>query len=212
MAEKKPTFYMMVGVPGSGKTTYAHRIPNAKVISSDEIRKELGVDGGDKQAHSRVFAILHERVKETLQNGKDVVYDATNIAESKRRSFLKEINDIAGKKVCVCLVPSLNQAIRQNADRDEPVPEHVIRNMHMRLEAPTFSEGWDEMKLMKTLPQRNIDRIRSMTAKEYAEYMYSDYGLLKMNRDLGSFLSKEQFVNNFVQWLNSPSEDSNDVL
>ena len=51
-----------------------------------------------------------------------------------------------------------------------------------------------------------------MTAKEYAEYMYSDYGLLKMNRDLGSFLSKEQFVNNFVQWLNSPVEDSNDVL
>lgn len=82
----------------------------------------------------------------------------------------------------------------------------------MKLEAPTFSEGWDEMKLMKTLPQRNIDRIRSMTAKEYAEYMYSDYGLLRMNRDLGTFLSKEQFMNHFVQWLNSPSEDSNDVL
>ena len=212
MAEKKPTFYMMVGVPGSGKTTYAHRIPNAKVLSSDDIRKELGVDGGDKQAHGRVFEILHERVKEALNNVKDFVYDATNIAESKRRSFLKEIKDLAGKKVCVCLVPSLNQAIRQNADRDEPVPEHVIRNMHMRLEAPTFSEGWDEMKLMKTLPQRNIDRIRSMTAKEYAEYMYSDYGLLRMNRDLGTFLSKEQFMNHFVQWLNSPSEDSNDVL
>lgn len=212
MAEKKPTFYMMVGVPGSGKTTYAHRIPNAKVLSSDDIRKELGVDGGDKQAHGRVFAILHERVKEALQNGKDVVYDATNITSFRRKNFLKEINDLAGKKVCIYLAPTLAQAIRQNADRDEPVPEQVVRDMDMKLEAPTFSEGWDEMKLMKTLPQRNIDRIRSMTAKEYAEYMYSDYGLLKMNRDLGSFLSKEQFVNNFVQWLNSPVEDSNDVL
>ena len=38
MAEKKPTFYMMVGVPGSGKTTYARQIPNATVLSSDDIR------------------------------------------------------------------------------------------------------------------------------------------------------------------------------
>ena len=160
MAEKKPTFYMMVGVPGSGKTTYAYRIPNAKVLSSDDIRKELGVDGGDKQAHGRVFAILHERVKEALQNGKDVVYDATNITSFRRKTFLKEINDLAGKKVCIYLAPSLAQAIRQNADRDEPVPEQVVRDMDMKLEAPTFSEGWDEMKLMKTLPQRNIDRIQ----------------------------------------------------
>ena len=48
MAEKKPTFYMMVGVPGSGKTTYARQIPNATVLSSDDIRAEIGADGGDK--------------------------------------------------------------------------------------------------------------------------------------------------------------------
>ena len=40
MAEKKPTFYMMVGVPCSGKTTYARQIPNATVLSSDDIRAE----------------------------------------------------------------------------------------------------------------------------------------------------------------------------
>ena len=49
MAEKKPTFYMMVGVPGSGKTTYARQIPNATVLSSDDIRAEIGADGGDKK-------------------------------------------------------------------------------------------------------------------------------------------------------------------
>lgn len=39
---------MMVGVPGSGKTTYARQIPNATVLSSDDIRAEIGADGGDK--------------------------------------------------------------------------------------------------------------------------------------------------------------------
>lgn len=57
--QTKPTFYMMVGVPGSGKTTYAHQIPNATVLSSDDIRAEIGADGGDKKMHKQVFDILH---------------------------------------------------------------------------------------------------------------------------------------------------------
>lgn len=81
MAEKKPTFYMMVGVPGSGKSTYARQIPDATVLSSDDIRAEIGADGGDKKMHKQVFTILHERVKEALSAGNDVVYDATNLRQ-----------------------------------------------------------------------------------------------------------------------------------
>ncbi|RHO64992.1 ATP-binding protein [Butyricicoccus sp. AM05-1] len=84
MAEKKPTFYMMVGVPGSGKTTYARQIPNATVLSSDDIRAEIGADGGDKKMHKQVFDILHERTKEALSAGNDVVYDATNLRHTRR--------------------------------------------------------------------------------------------------------------------------------
>ena len=83
MAEKKPTFYMMVGVPCSGKTTYARQIPNATVLSSDDIRAEIGVDGGDKKMHKQVFDILHDRTKEALSAGIDVVYDATNLRHTR---------------------------------------------------------------------------------------------------------------------------------
>ena len=64
---------MMVGVPGSGKTTYARQIPNATVLSSDDIRTEIGADGGDKKMHKQVFDILNERTKEALSVGNDVV-------------------------------------------------------------------------------------------------------------------------------------------
>ena len=43
----KPTFTMMVGLPGSGKSTYAKELAertNAKICSSDAIREELTGD------------------------------------------------------------------------------------------------------------------------------------------------------------------------
>lgn len=43
----KPTFTMMVGLPGSGKSTYAKELAdrtNAKLCSSDAIREELTGD------------------------------------------------------------------------------------------------------------------------------------------------------------------------
>lgn len=214
MAEKKPTFYMMVGIPGVGKTTYARKIPNARVFSSDAIREELGVDGGDKEAHKKVFALLHQRIADQLTNdtAHDVVYDATNISSGKRVNYLKSIKNIVGRKVCIFFDIPLKVALNQNVDRDNPVPNAVIRKMSCAMDEPRIYEGWDEIRIVRELPMRNIDKIRNMSAQEYAEYMYSDYGLLRMNRDLGTFLSKEQFMNHFVQWLNSPSEDSNDVL
>lgn len=87
MAEKKPTFYMMVGVPCSGKTTYARQIPNATVLSSDDIRAEIGVDGGDKKMCKQVFDILHERTKEALSAGNDVVYERNESASYAPRRF-----------------------------------------------------------------------------------------------------------------------------
>ena len=36
-----PKFFMMVGLPASGKSTYAHEM-DMPIVSSDEIRKSFG--------------------------------------------------------------------------------------------------------------------------------------------------------------------------
>lgn len=43
-----PMFYMMVGLPGSGKSFTAESIPNAVVHSSDAIRAEVLGDENDQ--------------------------------------------------------------------------------------------------------------------------------------------------------------------
>lgn len=208
MAEKKPTFYMMVGVPGSDKTTYARQIPNATVLSSDDIRAEIGADGGDKKMHKQVFDILHERVKEALSAGKDVVYDATNLRHTRRAEFVNEIKGLADHKVCVYFAIPLEQALSQNTDRDTPVPEEAIKRMSQELCEPRIDEGWDEIKVIRSLPERRIDRIRKMTVKEYAEFAFNNRykqgvitGLTMINTT-----TEDLFVQRYADWLNSPGE------
>lgn len=209
MAEKKPTFYMMVGVPGSGKSTYArNNIPNVTVLSSDDIRAEIGADGGDKKMHKQVFEILHERVKEHLSAGEAAVYDATNLRRTRRTEFLNEIKDVTDHKVCVYFDIPLEQALSQNTDRDTPVPEEVIKRMNREMCEPTVSEGWDEIIVVRSLPERNIDRIRKMTVKEYAEFAFNERfmqgahtGLTKID-----WTSGNQFAQRYADWLNNPAE------
>ncbi len=85
----KQIFYMMVGLPGSGKSFFAEYVYNAIVHSSDAIRAELLGDEGDQSQQNMVFTTLHERVLRDLADGKDVVYDATNINYKRRINFLK---------------------------------------------------------------------------------------------------------------------------
>lgn len=208
MAEKKPTFYMMVGVPGSGKTTYARQIPNATVLSSDDIRAEIGADGGDKKMHHKVFDILHERTKEALSAGNDVVYDATNLRHTRRADLLNEIKRLAGRKVCVYFAIPLEQALSQNTDRDTPVPEEVIKRMNLELCEPRIDEGWDEIKVIRILPERRIDSIRKMTVKEYAEFVFNNRIMQGMITGLTKIdmTTEDLFVQRYSDWLNSPGE------
>ena len=69
-----PTFWMIVGLPGSGKSHEAKRLTDtygANIHSSDEIRKELLGDVNAQDANGLVFTTLHNRVKEDLRNGKN---------------------------------------------------------------------------------------------------------------------------------------------
>lgn len=55
-------FYMMVGLPGSGKSFTAESIPNAVTHSSDAIRAEVLGDENDQTQQDLVFQTLHKRV------------------------------------------------------------------------------------------------------------------------------------------------------
>ena len=73
----RPELILLVGIPGSGKTTYSkeyiERSPNTFHLSSDAIRKELYGDENIQGNPGEVFALMQKRAVEALNNGYDVI-------------------------------------------------------------------------------------------------------------------------------------------
>lgn len=132
--------YILSGLPGSGKSTWAKKnLPNAVVVCKDNIRKEICGDVDDQSQNARVFRIARARTKELLAEGKDVILDATHLTEKSRR----DMAELAPKGTPVVIVwfnTPLKTCLERNAGREKLVPESVIRKMHFTFARPKKSE------------------------------------------------------------------------
>jgi predicted kinase len=143
-------FVMLVGLPGSGKSTYAkNNYPDYHIFSSDAIRGELFGDEGIQGDNVKVFRILHDRIISSLSKGVSCVYDATNLSYKNRVDFLNRVTSVEKKchitikKTCMVIVRSIDGCKKMNAKRDRVVPEFVIDRMVRNFWCPGFFEGWD---------------------------------------------------------------------
>ena len=153
LEKELPVLYMMVGLAGSGKSTYSNKLSKSKnieVFSSDELRKELYGDVNFMDKNGELFTELEKRIKNTLSLGNSAIYDATNISAKKRVAFLKYISKIACKKVCVIIYSTYEDCIKNNNNRERKVPDYVIENMMKSWNTPYYGEGWDEIKVEYT--------------------------------------------------------------
>lgn len=137
-----PILYTMCGLPGSGKSTYAKQHPECVVISSDEVRKELYGDEAIQGDGAKVFEIVNCRVEEALDQGFNVIYDATNVASKTRKNIVNRFNAI---HICVFVNTSIEECLRRNANRSRNVPQEVIERMAKKLTVPTELEGFTKI-------------------------------------------------------------------
>ena len=91
---RKPILYMMCGIPGSGKSTWAKEyLASALYVSRDEIRYSMVKE--DEEYFSKeteVFNTFIEKIAVNLMSEKDVVADATHINFQSRLKTIKGIN------------------------------------------------------------------------------------------------------------------------
>lgn len=150
MNSTKPVLTVMVGLPGSGKSTLSYRLAqetNTVIFSSDELRKEMFGDTEDQNHNADVFNELHKRIKHCLNNGGNAIYDACNISSKRRRAFLSELKKIDCVKKCVIAATPYEQCLKNNKNRDRQVPEYAIDNMYKHWNTPYWFEGWDDIQV-----------------------------------------------------------------
>jgi predicted kinase len=151
--------YIMVGIPGCGKSTFAKNYLNdgkAAVVSSDAIRAEIST-AYDQSLNDQVFKVFHRRIREHLDHDVDVVADATHLTRRSRA----ETADCAGPwdKVHVVFFKNPLQALERNRNRNGHSNGEVPGDVMMQRMLPRYEET------CRDLPQERYDsviEIRSM--------------------------------------------------
>lgn len=120
--------YILIGVPGVGKSTIANKLKNKNTIhlSSDNIREEYIENIEDYQKHNaKVFEIMNNKTFELLKEGKNVIYDATNLSRKKRKNLYNQAKKYDTEVIAYCILKPLKTVLKQNNQRTDwkRVPE-----------------------------------------------------------------------------------------
>lgn len=165
-------FYMMVGLPGSGKSTKAEQIKNefgAQVFSSDALRKEKFGDEKVQKDANGIFKELLNRCVASLDSDHTTILDATNLSYKKRMEFLRELDrkvDKAFSKICILMATPYEICCERNRSRERVVPDEAMKRMYCSFYTPSYFEGWDDIKIV--YPDE-MDRIEELTDKYFAD-------------------------------------------
>jgi len=146
------TIYIAVGLPGSGKSTYAKNFIKDKDIeylSSDELRAVFGKGEDDQTVTPLVFGHIKRKVDEFLKDGKNVLVDATSVNRRERADYITTAKKYGAKVVVLVFKMDRQGLIDRNKKRGEQggrvVPDWVIDKMLTKYEEPSTSEGIDEV-------------------------------------------------------------------
>lgn len=141
---------IMVGVSGSGKSTYATALVgplNAVKIETDMIRYELTGNESDQSQNGRVFGIANQRIRDNLSLGNNVIFDATNLSVRDRKEYIKIAKDFGAEIRAYVVQPELAVSKARNALRERKVPDDVIDRQHNKFVFPTVAEGFDSVHI-----------------------------------------------------------------
>jgi predicted kinase len=141
--------FVMMGVPGSGKTTLAKKLvedkPNTVRVSRDDIRFFLLEKGDEYFAkEDKVFKTFTETIDKYLAEGKNVIADATHLNWGSRKKLINNLTVKPDQILIVYVKVPLEKALKQNELRKGTksyVPPEVIKNMWESLKPPAVYEN-----------------------------------------------------------------------
>lgn len=165
------------GLPASGKSTWAREFIKGKKdwvrVNNDELGSMLfGETFAEGRGH-QIDSFRHDLINKALDKDLNVIIDNTNL-HPKHEEYVKELVTTTYTKYTVEIkdfthVP-LNECIKRNKARANPVPEKVIRGMYTQYVLPNTNKPTQDT----TLPKAVVFDIDGTIARMVGRSPYDD--------------------------------------
>jgi predicted kinase len=150
-----PKCYQLIGVPGSGKSTWVDK--QAWAFSCAKVSTDKWVEIYAKEVgctYSEVFTdfmpiavdLMAKEVVAARDLGRDIIWDQTSTTVNSRSKKFRMLPDYEHIAV-VFKTPEHTELMRRLFSRPgKDIPDHVIASMIASWEDPTVQEGFKEIR------------------------------------------------------------------
>jgi len=152
------SFVVLVGVSGSGKSTFARKhFKPTEILSSDYCRGLVSDDENSQAATPDAFDVLQYIARKRLAAGKLTVVDATNVQPESRKSLVEVAREFHCLPVAIVLdVPERVAHERNKTRPDRDFGAHVIRQQAQQLHRSLRGlerEGFRHVHVLRSLEE-----------------------------------------------------------
>ena len=151
--------HMMIGIQGSGKSTFSKKLSkdlNCSIASSDEIRKAFpNLD--EKNVFPEVFKLCANELKA----GRDVILDATNITPFVRARNINAIKNLFSNfEIFVYFINTDANICKERVEKRNKIegeifiPLEVIDSYSKNIVPPTKDEKFDKIFIINNYEEK----------------------------------------------------------
>jgi len=189
-----PKLVMIMGIPGSGKTTVRNMFPteNYYIGSSDDL---IPVDeNGERIYNGQTLGKTWKQVwiglGLALKEEKDVILDNTFLMKNERSAVCNIAKGMGYYTVCIWLNTCLEKCLENDKKRKHMVGTNVIADKYVRLQKPTDKEGWN---LLVKLVDQDCGYIR------FVDYTISITDFIDVCYDNNYQLPTQKLISEIIQ-------------
>jgi predicted kinase len=150
-SSSRPWIVVLVGLPGSGKSTYMREL-GVSSISSDACRHLLSDDETNQTINRQVFAAMRYLLRHRLLLHRSISYiDATHLTPRERRPYIAMADLYDCSVAALYFDVPLDICKQRNLARARVVPDEAMDLLASRLVPPSVTEGFQRVVRLSEL-------------------------------------------------------------